>query len=185
MHIILLGNHWLKPPPMARHHDDDYELSHNKKSWQGTWCCHWKRNRKTKRVHKKRRRPQPVICLPTSQNPCWNLSWLRNTWTTRNDPAGLCCECSAQPCPTLCDLMDYSPPGISVHGTIQARILKWVSMLYSRGSSRPRDQTHIFVYPALTGRFFTTSDTWEALERTLSQTKYGLRKMIDMRQPGN
>ena len=43
----------------------------------------------------------------------------------------------------LCDSMDCSPPGSSVHGIFQARILEWVAISYSRGSSRPRDQTHI------------------------------------------
>ena len=45
----------------------------------------------------------------------------------------------AQSCPTLCDPMDCSLPGSSVHGIFQARILKWVSISFSRGSSRPRD----------------------------------------------
>ena len=45
--------------------------------------------------------------------------------------------------PTLCDPMDCSPPGSSVHGILQARILKWVAMPSSRGSSQPRDQTHV------------------------------------------
>ena len=39
--------------------------------------------------------------------------------------------------------MDYSLPGSSVHGIFQARILEWVSISFSRGSFRPRDQTHI------------------------------------------
>ena len=39
----------------------------------------------------------------------------------------------AQSCPTLCDAMDYSPTGSSVHGILQARILKWVAMPFSRG----------------------------------------------------
>ena len=43
----------------------------------------------------------------------------------------------------LCDPVDYSPPGYSVHGILQARILEWVAILSSRGSSQPRDQTHI------------------------------------------
>ena len=47
----------------------------------------------------------------------------------------------AQSCLTLCDPMDCSPPVSSVHGILQARILKWVAMLSSRGSSRPRDRT--------------------------------------------
>ena len=46
-------------------------------------------------------------------------------------------------CPTLCDPMDYSPPGSSVYGILQARILEWVATLSSRGSSWPRDWTVI------------------------------------------
>ena len=56
-----------------------------------------------------------------------------------------------QSCPTLCDPMDCSPPGSSAHGVIQARILKWVAMPSSRGSSWPRDQTH-FCYVSCIGR---------------------------------
>ena len=48
---------------------------------------------------------------------------------------------SLQLCPTLCNPMDYSPPGFSVRGIVQARILVWVAVPFSRGSSRPRDQT--------------------------------------------
>ena len=44
---------------------------------------------------------------------------------------------------TLCDPMNCSPPGSSVHGMLQARILEWVAMLSSRGSSQPRDQTWV------------------------------------------
>ena len=46
-----------------------------------------------------------------------------------------------QSCPTLCDPVDYSLPGSSVHGILQARILGWVAIPLSRGSSQPRDQT--------------------------------------------
>ena len=49
----------------------------------------------------------------------------------------------AQLYPTLCDPMDYSQPGFSVHGILQARVLRWVAVPFSRGSSQPRDQTHI------------------------------------------
>ena len=48
-----------------------------------------------------------------------------------------------QSCPTLCDPVDYSPPGSSVHGILQAGILVWVAISFSRGSSWPRDQTHV------------------------------------------
>ena len=56
-----------------------------------------------------------------------------------------------QVCPTLCDPMDCSPPGSSVHGVLQARVLEWVSMPSSRGSSLSRDQTHIS-YASCIGR---------------------------------
>ena len=57
-----------------------------------------------------------------------------------------------QSCLTLFDLMDCSPPGSSVHGISQARILEWVALPFSKGSSRPRDRTPVF---CITGRFFT------------------------------
>ena len=44
----------------------------------------------------------------------------------------------AQSCPTLCNTMDYT-----VHGILQARILEWVAIPFSRGSSQPRDQTQV------------------------------------------
>ena len=47
----------------------------------------------------------------------------------------------AQSCPTLCDPIDCSLPGSSVHGIFQARVLEWVAISLSRGSSQPRDQT--------------------------------------------
>ena len=49
----------------------------------------------------------------------------------------------AQSCPTLCDPVDCSPPGSSAHGILQARVLEWVAISFSRGSSRPRDQTQV------------------------------------------
>ena len=44
-----------------------------------------------------------------------------------------------QMCPNLCDPMDCSPPGFTVHGILRARILEWVAMPLSRGSSQPKD----------------------------------------------
>jgi len=49
----------------------------------------------------------------------------------------------AQSCPTLCDPMDCSLPGSSVYGILLARILEWVAITFSRGSSGPRDRTHV------------------------------------------
>ena len=57
-----------------------------------------------------------------------------------------------QTCPTLCDPMDCNPPGSSVHGILQARILEWVAIPFSRGSSRPGDRTWV---SCIAGRFFT------------------------------
>ena len=51
----------------------------------------------------------------------------------------VCCVLSCLSCLTLCDPLDHSPPRSSVHGILQARILKWVVMSSSRGTSRPRD----------------------------------------------
>ena len=55
----------------------------------------------------------------------------------------LVCAQSLQSYPTLCNPMDYSPPDSSVHGILQARILEWVAMPFSRGSSQHKDQTHV------------------------------------------
>ena len=54
---------------------------------------------------------------------------------------------------TLCNPMDCSPPGSSVHGILQARLLEWVTIPLSRGSSRPRDQTQV---SCIAGGFFTS-----------------------------
>ena len=53
------------------------------------------------------------------------------------------CVLVSQWCPTLCDSLDHSPPGSSVHGILQARILEQVAMPLSRGSFRPSDQTQV------------------------------------------
>ena len=57
----------------------------------------------------------------------------------------------AQSCPTLFDSIDYSPPVSFVHGIVQARILQWVAIPFSKGSSWPRDGTW---ESCISGRFF-------------------------------
>ena len=64
----------------------------------------------------------------------------------------LCCAKLLQSCLTLCDPMDHSLPGSTVHGTLQARILEWVVMPSSRGSSWSSDRTYV---SCTTGGFFT------------------------------
>ena len=61
----------------------------------------------------------------------------------------------AQSCLTLRDPMDCSPPGSSVHGVFQARVLEWSAISTSRGSSPPNDRTCISSVSCITGRFFT------------------------------
>ena len=66
-----------------------------------------------------------------------------------------------QSCLTLCDPLDCGPPGSSVDGIFQARILEWVAISYSRWSSQPRYQTHVSCI-SCTGRlilYYCT--TWE------------------------
>ena len=57
--------------------------------------------------------------------------------------AGKTVKVKVKSCPTLCDPVDCNPPGSSVHGILQARILEWVAISFSRGSSQPRDQTRV------------------------------------------
>ena len=66
----------------------------------------------------------------------------------------------AQSCPTLCDPMNCSLPGSSVHGIFQTRVLEWVAISFSRRSSQPRDWTQI---SCIVGRCFTiwaTREVW-------------------------
>ena len=76
----------------------------------------------------------------------------QQSWLAQKEKAPMKMEAPPKPartsacvlgCLTLCDPMDCSPPGSSVHGILQARILEWVVMSSSRGSSRPSDGTHV------------------------------------------
>ena len=84
--------------------------------------------------------PSPAFSKASTPLPSW-------TWESSPGPGPQDAKCvyakSLQLCPTLCDPMDCSPPGSSVHGFLQAGILEWVAMPSSRGSSRLRDQTHV------------------------------------------
>ena len=70
--------------------------------------------------------------------------------------------------PTHCGPMDYSPPGSSVHGILQARILEWTAISFSRGSSQPSDWTRV---SCIAGRFFTIWVTRGALPNSFSDPK--------------
>ena len=65
-----------------------------------------------------------------------------------------------QSCPTLCYPMDCSLPGSSVHGIFQARVLEWVAISFSRGSSWPRDWTRV---PCIQGEDYTMVLSWRSV----------------------
>ena len=116
--------------------------------------------------------------LPCPHSNFWRPNWLK---TSGNENAAVtlklvfinvrtlllqglrhlsCCSV-AKSCLTLCDPLDCSPPGSSVHGISQARTLEWVAISFSRGSSQPR-------CPALAGGFFT-SDPPGSLETSIGK----------------
>ena len=74
----------------------------------------------------------------------------------------------AQSCPTLCDPMDCSLPGSSLHGILQARELEWVAISFSRGYSWPRDWTRVSRIP---GRHF---NLWATREGTTNMVGINL-----------
>ena len=88
-----------------------------------------------------RNRGKPRDAMSCAENksghPLWrsHLHWDRTSMYV--------CAKSLHSCLTLCHPMDCSPPSSSVHRILQARILEWVTMPTSRGSSRPRDWTHV------------------------------------------
>ena len=72
---------------------------------------------------------------------------------------------SLQPCLILCNPLDYNLPGSSVHGILQARILEWGAIPFSKGSSQPRNRTRV---SCIVGTFFTIwaireAPWWEVL----------------------
>ena len=70
-------------------------------------------------------------------------------------------------CPTLCDPMDCCQPGSSVLGILQARILEWVAVPTSMGSSQPSDWTHVSCISCIAGGFFTTEPPGKSYEDLL------------------
>ena len=90
----------------------------------------------------------------------------------------------AQSCPTLCDSMDCSQPGFSVHGILQARILDWVAIPFSRGYSWHRDQTLV---SCIVGRVFTIWATIRirVIPNSSSQTEpWPSPRQLEATEPG-
>ena len=75
---------------------------------------------------------------------------------------GCCCCLVAKSCLTLCDPIDWSLPGSSVYGISQTRVLEWVVIFFSRGSSQPRDWTW---FSLIVGRRFTVWATRESVSK--------------------
>ena len=73
-------------------------------------------------------------------------------------------------CPPLCNPMDHSPPGSFVDRIFQARILEWVSISSSQGSSRPKDRTRVSFIACIGRQIFYHLATWEALSFGGSRT---------------
>ena len=91
-------------------------------------------------------------------SPEYNLVSI-STWNSEISSYTLCCV--SQSCLALCSPLDCSPPSSSVHGIFQARVLQWVAIPFSRGSSRPRDQTCISSDSCTAGGFFTAEPPGE------------------------
>ena len=90
-------------------------------------------------------------CKPKQRN-LLNLFFL-------NTKCAVLCTKSLHLCLILCDPMDCSPPGSSIQGILQARILEWVAVPFSRDFPDPGIKPASLKSPALAGRFFTTSTT--------------------------
>ena len=139
-------------------------------------------NRKGNRKKKKKDNKMVISC-EFSLNWPWNYEETQAFGSSPNND--LCyCWLVAKSCPTLCNPMDYSQPGSSVHEISQARILEWVAnallqgiwsglpMPSSRGSSPPREQTRI---SCTAGGFFTTEPLGKA--NSDLATSYSLQRL--------
>ena len=109
----------------------------------------------------------PILLLPI---PSWKYNISFPSFQSESE--------FAQSCPTLCDPMDCSLPGSSVHGILQARVLEWVAISFSRGSSQPRDRTQV---SRTAGRRFTIWATREAPFQILTISTFPIAAKIILR----
>ena len=95
-----------------------------------------------------------------SPSSFWSNGWIHGRLSKlMGNAISLWSKVKLLSCVWLCKSMDCSLPGSSVHGIFQARILEWVAISFSRGSSWPRDQTQVSL---TAGRFFTSWASSEA-----------------------
>ena len=108
----------------------------------------------------------------TRRGPLWGGFWYAILHLSRGRGSVSVKESEsevAQSCPTLCDPMYYSLVGSSVRGIFQARVLEWVAISFSRGSSQPRDCIRV---SHIAGRCFTIWTTREALCECIPKWKF-------------
>ena len=85
---------------------------------------------------------------------------------------------SLQSCSILCDPLDCSPPGSSVHGILQSRILEWVAMTSFRGSSQAEDETCVSWGSCIAGGFFTAEPLGKAENKRVLSKLSGNRWVV-------
>ena len=95
-----------------------------------------------------------------------SLLWTKSVLPVQPLARVIVCVQSLQSCLTLCNPMDYSTSGSSTRGILQARILEWVAIPSSRGSSQPRDQTGV---SCTEGRFFNHLSHLQVYNKGASQ----------------
>ena len=105
--------------------------------------------------------PDFFSILPSSHNWILLPSEVSPAHLTSHHLRPALCVLVSQFCLTLCDPLNCSPPGSSLHGILQARVLEWVAISFSRGSAWLRNWTQD---SGIAGRFFTIWATREALE---------------------
>ena len=101
-----------------------------------------------------------TVIYPGSEGPGWVSAQSRNWYMALKRKVSV-----AQSCLTLCNPMDFSPPGSSVHGIFKARILEWVAISFFRESSQPRDWTPVccvFRVSCIGRKILYHWATWEA-----------------------
>ena len=84
-----------------------------------------------------------------------------------------CCFLVVKLCPTVCNPMKYSPPGSSVRGISQVRILEWVATPSSRESSWPKDLTQVFYIGRFIFYHWATRETWGLYNNSFFGSNFG------------
>ena len=102
--------------------------------------------------------------------PIYDLKKFSRKWTYRKPVNMLSCFSYVRLFVTLWTVC--SPPGSSVHAILKARILEWVPMLFSKGSSQPRDWTHGSCGSCIAGRLFTTREAQRHLLNIIKAMSY-------------